>query len=81
MLKDGTYVRMIKPWGSAWITGTVTTEMNYLGKPQMLLRIDPRLGWKPDAFYVYEGSVEECLPPSDAEVERRNKLFALFDSQ
>ena len=81
MLPDGTYVRMVSPWGFAWITGTVKTEINYLGKPEMLFLVDPRLSWKPDRFFVFDGSVEECVPPSDAEMDRRNKLFALFDPQ
>jgi hypothetical protein len=80
-LPNGTYVRMVPEFGSPKITGTVQTEINYLGKPQMLFIVDPRLNWKPDRFFVYEGSIEPCDPPSDAEIEHRNKLLEAFNSE
>ncbi len=55
--------------------GIIQEEINHLGKPQFVFRTDPRFSERIEIF-IYEGDVEECERPTDAEVAAINALLA-----
>jgi hypothetical protein len=55
--------------------GTVHQDINHIGEPQFLFRLDPRFNEKLDDFFVYDGDVEECERPSDDELALINKIL------
>jgi hypothetical protein len=55
--------------------GTIQEEINHLGKPQFVFRTDPRFAEQMEIF-IYDGDVEECERPSDAEVHAINTMLA-----
>jgi hypothetical protein len=48
--------------------GTIHTKINDEGQPQFVFRLDPRFRDNLPEFFINDGDVEECLPPSDVEV-------------
>jgi hypothetical protein len=74
MLGDGMYVRMILAPKAR--RGTIHLATNGKEEPQFLFRLDPRFADTLPDFFIYDGDVEECERPSDAEVSLINKLIA-----
>lgn len=74
MLRDGSYVRMVLAPRAR--RGTIHLARNDQGEPQFLFRLDPRFANKLPDFFIYDGDVEECERPSDAEVSIINRLVA-----
>jgi hypothetical protein len=52
--------------------GTIHTKINHKNQPQFVFRLDPRFDDHLREFFINEGDVVECLPPSDAEVAAIN---------
>jgi hypothetical protein len=74
MLGEGSYVRIVTARETR--RGTIHEVLNHKGEPQFLFRLDPRFNSELRELLIHDDEVEECERPSDAEIERVNKLIA-----
>jgi hypothetical protein len=76
MIVEGSYVRILPPFGGSTSKGTVRAELDHNGKEKWLFQQDPRFNERLPDFFPHEGEIEECDPPSDAEVAAINAILA-----
>jgi hypothetical protein len=76
VIVSGSYVRIAPPLGGRTSKGTVRSEVDHNGKSVWLFEQDSRFSERLPEFYVYDGQIEECDPPSDAEVAAINAILA-----
>jgi hypothetical protein len=72
MLKDGSYVRMVD---APEIHMGTLHQINQVGKPQFLFRLDPRFKEKLADILVEDDDVEECERPSDEDIDETSRIL------